>query len=80
MSPLIYDILLRFPAYQTALTADIEKTFLNVSVASSDQDYLRFLWVNDITSDEPELQVYKFARVVFGVSANPFLPFDASRD
>ena len=73
MSPLIYDILLRFRAYQMALTADIEKVFLNVSVAPSDQDYLRFLWVNDITSDEPELQVYKFARVVFGVSASPFL-------
>ena len=55
------------------MTADIEKVFLSVSVAPSDQDYLRFLWVNDITSEEPELQVYKFACIVFGISASPFL-------
>ena len=73
MSPLIYDILLRFRAYRIPLTADLEKAFLNVSVAPADRDYLRFLWISDIDSDEPELRVYKFARVVFGVSSSPFL-------
>ena len=73
LSPLIYDILLRFRAHKTALIGDIEKAFLNVSVHPKDRDYLRFLWVDDITSSHPNLQVYRFARVAFGVSASPFL-------
>ena len=51
----------------------LEKAFLNVSVAPADRDYSRFLWINNTDSDEPELRVYKFARVVFGVSSSPFL-------
>ena len=35
-----------------------------------DRDVLRFLWVDDITKDEPELREYRFTRVVFG---GPFL-------
>jgi len=73
LSPLIYDILLRFRAHKTALIGDIEKAFLNVSVHPKDRDYLRFLWVDDVTSSHPNLQVYRFARVAFGVSASPFL-------
>ena len=73
LSPLIYDILLRFRVHKVALTADIEKAFLNVSVHPKDRDYLRFLWIDDITSLHPKLQVYRFARVAFGVSSSPFL-------
>ena len=73
LSPLIYDILLRFRVHKTALIGDIEKAFLNVSVHPEDRDYLRFLWVDDVTSSHPNLQVYRFARVAFGVSSSPFL-------
>ena len=73
LSPFIYDILLRFRIHKIAITADIEKAFLNVSVDSRDRDYLRFLWVDDVTSRHPNLQVYRFARVAFGVSSSPFL-------
>ena len=73
LSPLIYDILLRFRVHKVALIGDIEKAFLNVSVHPSDRDYLRFLWIDDITSGCPKLQVYRFARVAFGVSSSPFL-------
>lgn len=31
LSPLIFDIILRFIVYYTALTGDIEKAFLNIS-------------------------------------------------
>ena len=72
-SPLIYDILLRFRVHKVALIGDIEKAFLSVSVHPSDRDYLRFLWIYDITSGCPKLQVYRFARVAFGVSSSPFL-------
>jgi len=44
-----------------------------VSVAKCDRDVLRFLWVSDVSQPESEPIVLRFARVVFGVSASPFL-------
>ena len=69
----ILDLLLRFRTYRVAVTADIEKAFLMVSVAREDRDVLRFLWVTDVTSDPPQIQVLRFCRVVFGVPSSPFL-------
>ena len=70
---LILDLLLRFRSYPIALTADVEKAFLMVAVNSEDQDILMFLWVDDITKEEPKLVTYRFARVMFGISSSPFL-------
>ncbi|XP_068738177.1 uncharacterized protein [Montipora capricornis] len=56
-----------------AISGDIEKAFLNISVDPRDRDYLRFLWVDDTGSKHPNLQVYRFARVAFGISSSPFL-------
>ena len=69
----ILEILLRFRTYQVALTSDIEKAFLMVSVSECDRDVLRFLWVEDVNKEPPEIRVLRFARVVFGVSCSPFL-------
>ena len=70
----ILDILIRFRYYKVALTADIEKAFLMVSVVEKDRDVLRFLWFDDVfNKEDPNLIVLRFARVVFGVSASPFL-------
>ena len=69
----ILDILLRFRTYQVALTADIEKDFLMVSMAEDDRDALRFLWTDDVDSDPPTIRDLRFTRVVFGVSSSPFL-------
>ena len=69
----ILDILLRFRSYRVALTADIEKAFLMISMASCDRDVLRFLWVKDITQDQPDVVILRFTRVMFGVSSSPFL-------
>ena len=44
-----------------------------VSVDEADRDVLRFIWVEDTTKDPPDLRVYRFTRVVFGVSSSPFL-------
>ena len=54
-------------------STDIENVFLNIRISEEDRDFLRFLWVNDIKSDQPEVVVYRFARVVFGVASSPFL-------
>ena len=69
----IFDILIRFCSYRVALTADIEKPFLMISVRPSDRDVLRFLWYDDVQSVEPKVIVLRFTRVVFGVSSSPFL-------
>ena len=69
----IINILLRFRVHRIAFSADIEKAFLMVGIAESDRDVLRFLWVKDIHSSIPEIVLLRFTRVVFGVTASPFL-------
>ena len=73
LSPLLYDILIRFREKRVALVGDIEKAFLNVEVKFRDRDCLRFLWVNNVDSDQVDPVVYRFCRVVFGVNCSPFL-------
>lgn len=69
----ILDILLRFRVHRVAFTADVEKAFLMVSIAKHDRDVLRFLWVDDVLAEHPNIIELRFTRVVFGVSPSPFL-------
>ena len=69
----ILGILLRFRTHRVALIADIEKAFLMVAIDKNDRDFLRFLWVRDIASEEPQIRIFRFCRAVFGVSSSPFL-------
>ena len=62
-----------FRYHRVALSADIAKAFLMVGVAEPDRDVLRFLWVDDPTSEAPRIVVKHFNRVVFGVTSSPFL-------
>ena len=74
MTPLIYDILLRFRTFVYALTADIEKAFLQISIIDKDhRNFLRFLWFDDVFSNESTIVRNRFARVVFGATSSPFL-------
>ena len=72
LTPLLYDILLRFRANVIALTSDIEKAFLQISVAESDRNYLRFLWFDNVFAEQPTITRNRFARMVFGVTSSPF--------
>ena len=67
------DLLIRYRSYKVALNVDVEKAFLMNAVDEKDCDVLRFIWVDDVAKEEPELCVYRFTRVVFGVSSSPFL-------
>ena len=71
--PLLFDILLRFLVNKVALVADIEKAFLNISIAPENRDYLRLLWINDINSESHQIVACRFTRVVFGLTCSPFL-------
>lgn len=70
---MIFDVMVRFRVHRVALTADIEKAFLNVATAPEHRDFLRFLWIDDILTDNPQLVIRRFPRVVFGVNSSPFL-------
>ena len=61
----IMDIILGFRVHKVALAADIEKAFLMVSMAEKDRDVLRFLWIDDIAKEKPEIIALCFTRVVF---------------
>ena len=73
MTEKILDILLRFRASPVALSADIEKAFLMINIKEEDRDVLRFFWVRNTSQETPEIVVYRFTRVVFGVASSPFL-------
>ena len=73
LTPLIFDILLRFRENRIALIGDIEKAFLNIEVCPTDRDCLRFLWFKDCKKELSDIIVYRFNRVVFGVNSSPFL-------
>ena len=73
LTPLIFDILLRFHCYAVALTADKEKAFLQIGIVEPDNEFLRFLWFDDVFATEPKMVRNCFARVIFGVKSSPFL-------
>ena len=73
MTPLIYDILPRFRTFVYALIADIEKTFLQISIDKDHRNFLWFLWFDDVFSNEPTIARNRFARAVFGVTSSPSL-------
>ena len=69
--PYLLDVLLRFRCHSYALTADIEKAFLQVEIRESDRDKLRFLWFSDIESDKPSVIQFRFCRLPFGLRPSP---------
>ena len=73
LTPLLYDILLRFRENRIRIVADIEKAFLNIEVDEKDRDCLKFLWVEDPFDDNSRIVIFRFCRVVFGVNCSPFL-------
>ena len=64
----IYDILFRFRLNKIAIVADIKQAFLNVGINKEHQDFLRFLWL-----ENDDIVIYRFLRVVFGLTSSPFL-------
>ena len=70
---LLYDVLLRFRPGTITITADIKQAFLQILVDKNDQEFFRFLWYDEVFSDDPNIIVYQFTRVIFGLISSPFL-------
>ena len=73
LTPLLFEILLRFRENNIAIISDIERAFLNLEVQKEDRECLRFLWVENVDNKNSSINVYRFNRVVFGVNCSPFL-------
>ena len=69
----LFDVLLRFRCHQIALISDIEKAFLQVSIAPEHRDFLRFLWVSDVNEAHLKIVIKRMTRTMFGVTSSPFL-------
>eukprot|EP00112_Aurelia_sp_Birch-Aquarium-sp1_P014174 Seg3041.3 transcript_id=Seg3041.3/GoldUCD/mRNA.D3Y31 product="hypothetical protein" protein_id=Seg3041.3/GoldUCD/D3Y31 len=69
----VAEIMARFRLFPFALTSDIEKAFLMISIWPPDRNVLRYLWMDDVNSLSPQIVTYRFTTVVFGVSWSPFL-------
>ena len=70
--PLVQDILLRFRIGETAVVADIQQAFLQISIAETHRNLLRFLWFEDINNSDV-VKTLRFDRVMFGLTCSPFL-------
>ena len=68
----IFDILLRFRLNKITIVADIKQAFLNIDIHKEDQNYLRFLWY-DTERPDSTIVIFRFLRVVFGLTCSPFL-------
>lgn len=72
----LLSVLLRFRSKPVALTADIEKAFLQISIDEDDRDTHRFLWYEAIPKMNeklPNIVEMRMKRVTFGVTSSPFL-------
>nr|XP_042900431.1 uncharacterized protein LOC122269777 [Parasteatoda tepidariorum] len=68
---LIPFVLNKFRKEKIGVISDIRKAFLQISVSSSDRDFLHFLWWEDF--EKRKIKIYKHCRVVFGLTSSPFL-------
>ena len=69
-----FDILLRFRFNFIAVFVDIKQALWNFEISKEHRDFLRFLWYENFNSEsDAKLIVYRFLRVVFGVTSSPFL-------
>ena len=69
-------LLMKFRVPQIAMTADIEKAFLQVELSEVDRDATRFLGIKNIQEPidvEGNIECYRFRRVLFGASPSLFL-------
>ena len=67
LNPNIFELLLKFRIYPNAITGDIEKAYLQIEVDEKHRDFLRFLWYSKGFTDNSDIVIHRFHRVMFGI-------------
>ncbi|GFU13294.1 DUF1758 domain-containing protein [Trichonephila clavipes] len=67
LNPNIFHLIISFRLNTIAITADIERAFLQISLRDEDRDAVRFLFpdIRSNQTDPYKFQVYRFKRVMF---------------
>ena len=73
MSPMLYDLFLKFRTHSIAITADIEKAYLQISVKERLRNLLRFLWFDNPFEKSPSTVKMRFCHVIFGATCLQYL-------
>ena len=73
MTPLLFEVLARFRLNPIGIIADIEKAYLQISVADCHLDFLRFLWFDDVFKDISKEVIFRFCRVIVGANCSQYL-------
>ena len=68
---LLWKILIRNRFKPYAITADIQKTFLQIKIRESDRDALRFHWIKN--EDINKIDILRFTRLVLRLTQSPFV-------
>ncbi|CAK5033658.1 unnamed protein product [Meloidogyne enterolobii] len=73
--PEFVGLLIRFRQPKYVAISDIESAFLMVGLHPADREVAKFLWVKELQKPPvgENIQVYRFARVAFGVICSPYL-------
>ena len=50
-----------------------KQAFLQIEVNQSHRDFLRFLWYDSVTADNPSIAAFRFTRILFGLNSSPFI-------
>jgi len=76
MFPNLMGIILRFRLHKYAITADVEKAFLQVGIDEIDRKFIRFLWYSSIKDNSwpsSDIVTFQFKRLPFGFRSSPFI-------
>ena len=73
MLPLLHDILIRFRIGKIGIVADVQQALLQIEIDEKHRDFLRFIWFDNVLSNNPSYVLLRFARVVFGLTCSPLL-------
>ena len=72
MLPLLHDILIRFRIGKIGIVANVQQAFLQIEIDENHRGFLRFIWFDNVLSNNPSHVLVRFARVVFGLTCSPF--------
>ena len=67
----IFYILINFGSKPVGVMADIESAFLQIGIDPADREKLRFLWYNNVNSEQPKMVQFCFCCLMFGLKPSP---------